>query len=164
MAVVLAKTKQSISAPVSAPVVEVKSTKKLSLQDQLKELADSFGTISAEIATLKGDPKIVELLTKQSKLDETKKSIQELADKAFKAEEAKEVAGKKYVVALSAKSNSSALKEDGGKEAIFTLLGEENFVKLCSFGITDLRKYLTEEQLKDVLITERTGARTVKLK
>lgn len=157
-------TKKAVSAPTTAPTVEIKSAKKLSLLDQLKELADTFGTVSAEIAALKGDPKIVELLTKQSKLEEAKKSIQELADKAFKADEAKEVAGKKYMVAVSAKGQSSTLKEDGGKEAIFTILGEEAFVKLCNFGIGDLRKYLTEDQLKDILITERTSARTIKLK
>lgn len=151
-------SKGAASAPVKT------ATKVVSPLDELKELADKFGELSSNIAELKTNPVFQEITTIEAELEEVKTKIREKADATLKPEEGSDIAGKHYTVNVTAKGNESKVKEEGGKEAIFTFLGEETFVQLCTFPITQLRAYLNPKQLEEVLETKASKARTVKLK
>lgn len=62
----------------------------------------------------------------------------------------------------SMKSNKSTLT--GDKKVILNVLGEDLFIKISKFNITDLKSYVDENDLEKIITTERTGARKLKVK
>lgn len=130
----------------------------------LAEMADEYGELSQKITELQADPAIAALLEAQKAQGKLATKIKAKADEALAEDEKRDVSGKKHTLTISAKGSESKVKEDGGKEAIFEYLGEETFVSLCKFGITELRQYLNPKQLEDVLVTTHSKSRTIKLK
>ena len=156
------KDKEPIAVHVSKEAI--KEATKSKPKDVLKEKVDQYGDSSIEIATLKTDPRVKLYLDSLTNLDKLKTEIVTMADELYPPEQDVDVVGVKHTAKISARGKDTKLKEEGGKEALYELLGEETFINLCKFGITDLRKYLTEDQCKLVLVEERTKARTFKLK
>ena len=151
-------------AKVESKATPVSEAKVVQPKDAIKEAVDNYGSLSSLIAEYKTHASVLALLKAEEDLKKEKERILSLADTLYKEDEDTTVVGNKYAASIGAKANKSEIKEEGGKEAIFEILGEETFFNLCDFKLGDLRKYITEDQLSAVLTTSRSGARSLKLK
>ncbi len=124
--------------------------------EEIKAMVDELGAL---------DDFLKSISTKIKRHEELNKTIAAKGDEILKPEETLVVAGEKYAVELGAKGNETKLK-DGELTFIESLLNDIEpglFLKLAKVGITDLRKYLTPQQMKLVSDTKRTKKRTVKV-
>lgn len=81
-----------------------------------------------------------------------KKELLEIVEKQAGPDDVVTIEGKLGIVKFGQASNKRVLID---AKAVHKMLGDETFYALASVSLTDLDKYLTEEQRKQVLDTER---------
>jgi hypothetical protein len=88
--------------------------------------------------------------------DKLRKEVVSLAEVHTAPEDATTLVGLEYIAKLTAKTNRRDVID---KQAIFEALGNDTFVELASFRLTDLDKYMTPPQLEKALATVAAGPR-----
>jgi len=71
------------------------------------------------------------------------------------------VEGNEHDVMVGKSGNSSKIVAE--VDEMFDLLGEDLFKQVVSFGIGNVKKYCSQAQLEEIMVTERTGKRPVKV-
>ena len=115
--------------------------------DELVDQVDHLGSLTAEYEAAKEIVKAYEAL---------KKTLVEKATVGVSPDDGTTVVGLHHVLKVEPASWQRSVTS---KKAIFEALGNEAFVKLATFKLTDLDKYLTEAQKEAALSKERTGPR-----
>lgn len=155
MAVTITKSKKAKPEPVQDEVVD---TSEMSVEDQIAVKLNELGDLYMQLLPAK---KSVSDLQKQYKpLFEV---IEDFVDADAEADEEVTLQTDRYAAVFGAHGNMTKVVAPGKTfkmlEGIEKGLGQ----KLMTFSITELRKYLTEEQFNTVTETTRSKARTVKI-
>lgn len=126
-------------------------------------LAPEFEAVCVKYAKSKLDlkAKTDKLKVLKAEVDELEDQIEENVDQYLTPENGTEIHAGPYLIEVSARTRES-LPID--KKALFEALGATLFVELASFSITDLKKYLTGQQLETLLKYEHTGSRRLSVK
>lgn len=127
------------------PVVE--SGTVLSEVDKAAELERQISRYKADLKVLEGQYKPIQerLMTE--------------ADERFGPEEYGQLEGEEFFVQLGMKAKVTEVVD---KEQLFYAMEAIKpglFFELCKIGLTDIRKYLSEDQLEDILEESRSGKR-----
>lgn len=138
------KIKPSAKASVKAKVVE-----KPGVVFGYEEEVDRLAEIEAEIRKI---PSVKLLMQEKNKLE---KYLRDVADGKVLASETATYIGTEYCFHVSAKSMQRTIPSMKEVAKMFGPL----FMEVASVSMTDIDKYLTEEQKAKVLIEDRTGAR-----
>ncbi len=155
MAVTILKKK--VTKPEPEPVQE-EATDEASLEEQITKKLNELGDIYLKLAPIK---------TKTKKLADQYKplfeAVQDFVDIDAAPDDEVDLKTDRYAAAFGQHGNASKCTAPGKAfkmlEAVEKGLGQ----KLMTFGITDLKKYLTPEQVLKVVTTERSKARTLKI-
>ena len=104
--------------------------------------------------------KLGESLAEAKKLiaayEKIRKEVVSLAELTTAPEDATTLVGLEYVAKLTAKASRRDIID---KLAIYNAVGNDTFVELAQFRLSDLDKYLTPAQLEKAVATVAAGAR-----
>jgi len=120
--------------------------------DQLGELKDQIDKLNKKLEPL------------QEQFDSIKKELMEWVNKNVPADKKEQLVGEIYEALFGMRSLKTEITD---KEKAFELLNKIEpglAMKLAKFNITDLKAYLTPDELSKCVKQERTGHRTLKLK
>ena len=149
--------KKEVSKP-EPETVETEAQDTDSLEEQIAKKLNDLGDLYLKLAPLKVKTKKI---TDQYK--PLFEAVQDFIDVDSDPDEEVTLKTDKYAAAFGQHGNASKCSAPGKAfkmlEAVEKGLGQ----KLMTFGITDLKKYLTPEQVLKVVTTERSKARTVKI-
>lgn len=121
-------------------------------EDELAKLADELGAMQKQLAKAK------EVVNKH---DALRKRLEALSCEGRQGKEEVIVRGEKSTVVFSPASN---VRELTSKAKLFKFLGNEDFVALANFKISDLEDYLTKAQREQCMTTHKhAGSRRVKV-
>lgn len=155
MAVTITKQKKAKPEPVQDEVVD---TSDMSVEEQIAQKLDELGDLYVQLIPAK---KAVAGLQKQYKpLFEV---IEEFVDTDAEPDEEVTLQTDKYAAVFGAHANQTKVVAPGKTFKILESIEKGLGQKLMSFSITELRKYLTEDQFNSVTETTRSKARTVKI-
>lgn len=155
MAVTITKQKKAKPEPVQDEVID---TSDMSIEDQIAAKLDELGDLYTQLVPAK---KTVADMQKQYKpLFEV---IEEYVDTNAEADEEVTLQTEKYAAVFGPHANMTKVAAPGKTFKMLESIEKGLGQKLMTFGITDLRKYLTEEQFNSVTETTRSKARTVKI-
>jgi hypothetical protein len=143
-------TKAKSKAP--HPKVEVEEAQTLVPPSELtwEELADRYGVLNDQVTVLKANPIFGQFEVLQAELAER------LA-KEFQPVDSVQISGKKCVLEIGAAAKNPSKIKDMAK--LFFFLGQDTFLKLAKMNLTDVSKYCTPDQVKDV-VSDETGYST----
>jgi DNA replication protein DnaD len=137
---------------------EVIDTSEMSVEDQIAAKLDELGDLYMQLVPAK---KAVANLQKQYKpLFEV---IEEFVDTDADPDEEVTLQTEKYAAVFGAHANMTKVVAPGKTFKILESIEKGLGQKLMTFSITDLRKYLSEDQFNSVTETSRSKARTVKI-
>lgn len=146
------KAKKIVAKKLTKKVEKVKSgTVTIDVEDGL--VANAFLAKEALDKAKAG----VEVLNQ--KVKETMKPLLDAAGDA-KANQKVVLQDSEYILKLGEKARST--KITGTMEEIHELLGDEVFYGICKIGVGDLKKYLTQAELKNIISIEQKGVRSKK--
>lgn len=138
---------------------------KTKTEKRIKELADLYGKTEAQqkevMAKIKKDLK--KDYPDFDKLEDWKKELQTLGDKLLPKDVPGDYEGESYKVHINPKAASTCIKDAAAKIKIVKFLGKIKFQELWTIGIGILRDNLTKDQQEEVLETDYTGARAIKV-
>lgn len=141
MAITISKTKQ---AKVKDEVVEQDKQATLELSEMSAEqLADEYGSLDDQIRALMDDPRFI-------RFEKVKAELQSRLLE-FEPTDELSIEGDHWELEVSACSTKPRSIVEGAQPQIFKMMGNEMAYKLCKFTISDLEKYLTPEQVTQVL-------------
>jgi hypothetical protein len=110
---------------------------------------------------------LTELQVKEKKLDGLRAQVQEAegvllqyADEAVAPSQAVTLVGSSFTTDISARRRDVV---DTNKQLLKDLLDDDVFLAIAKFNVTDLRRYLTGEQVDDVLTYDYVGKRRVRI-
>ena len=115
----------------------------------VEELADAYGNLEDAVNALMTNPIFTRWTEVQKELTKRLTNY-EPADKV-------EIKGAHYLLEIGVAARNPAELSD--KEKLRTIMGEEVFLKCATENLSDVKAYLTPEQLKEVL-NEDTGYST----
>ncbi len=131
-----------------------KLKKKVNPLDALEVLTDEVGTLEMEVARLKAMPVWQEYEKKKKALIEKVETIM-----GVQPEETAQLTGLKYICSFSQKANKRTISNI---KVAKSALGNEVFFKVAKINLTDLDKYLSEDERAECVTESRTGPRQVK--
>mgnify|MGYP006421951073 CR=1 FL=1 len=114
-------------------------------------MIDELGALEEELATLS---------QKKKKADALKTKIRKALDIGIAPDEDGTEEGQYYRLTFGAKGVERTVAD---KMPLIEILGESTFVSLANFRLTDLDKYLTEDEKARVITQDRTGSRSLKV-
>ena len=132
-------------------------TIKASVDEELKQAAESYGKLDIELKSLQETNPIF------SDHAEAKKKLLTLLDDNYPADKGGKVSGSHYGTDFTVKKSSSEFvdKVNSMKE-VHKLLGDDAFYQIISITQKQLKDYLPAKKVEAMIKTENTGARTVK--
>ena len=155
MAVTITKQKKAKAEPVQDAVID---TSDMTVEDQIAVKLDELGDLYMQLLPAK---KTVSGLQKQYKpLFEV---IEDFIDQDAEADEEVTLQTDKYAAVFGAHANMTKVVAPGKTFKMLESIEKGLGQKLMTFSITELRKYLTEDQFNSVTETTRSKARTVKI-
>lgn len=148
-----------ISKVMKKPIqVEKLGVKDDLLPTSLEELADLYGTLNDQKEALMASPVFAKFAQVKTELLNRLSAEIEPADGA-------ELRGNHWLLEVSPASKKSRTLREGAAKKIETFLGTELFHKLAKVTVVDCEKYLTPDQVAQVLSANDsyTNTRTIKL-
>jgi len=115
--------------------------------DEMVEMVDQMGAMTNDLKKAKA------VVAKYEKL---RKSVTALASETVAPDQATAVIGEKYVAQIT---EQRMQRDVINKAAIFEAVGNDTFVDIAQFKMTDLDKYLTPHQLEKVVAAVNAGPR-----
>lgn len=115
--------------------------------DELASLVDEAGAMASEVEAAKALIK---------KYEDLRKQIVAKATVGVSPEDSTSVQGDQFVAKIGSCADKRSVTDKG---AIYEAVGNDTFVELANFKLTDLDKYLTPDQLAKACDSARTGAR-----
>ena len=149
MAVKYKKAGPKAKVKVKPPKSQAKQSK-----DELVGLVESFGVLDSQVKSFK------------PVIDEHKKVkdlIQTKLDDQYDKDENAMIEGVVYTLSAGMKGNTTKVTDLYRVREILDSISPDLFMKLASIKITDLKKYLTEAQMKEVTEVTRSGSRSLKV-
>lgn len=135
---------------------KTETKKKVKSKDIMsKKDVDKFGA-----NVIKLNRKKAQLKPLENKVGNAEKDFLAKADELLDAGETFTLLGKEFDIELGAKGSKTVITD---KEKVLELLGEKVFFELAQISITDLKKYLTEDQIEEVTETTRPNKRRAKV-
>lgn len=131
-------------------------------QHALLPVIDELGEIQAEIAKLKKSAAVLKLAKLAEREQELKGVICDEFDDFDLADVETKIEASQYVCKIGVMGNKRLAKE-GAAPKMMELLGPDTYYKLAKVNLSDLDKYLTPDQVAQVLDKERTSTRTIKV-
>jgi hypothetical protein len=120
--------------------------------NEIATLVDEMGGISDQVAAAK---KLV------AKYDAMRKKLVALAAETVAPEEPIEAIGEYYVADITEQRKQ---RDVINKAAIFEAIGNDAFVALAQFKVTDLDKHLTPKQIEKAVATVNAGPRRLTIR
>jgi hypothetical protein len=127
--------------------VEIPQIEMVEASDELVEMVEQMGAMSAEVKAAKA------IIAKYEKL---RKIVTSQAGDAVAPDTATSVLSEHWIAQLSEQRMS---RDVINKAAIFEAVGNDTFVEIAQFKLTDLDKYLTPHQLEKVVASVNAGPR-----
>jgi hypothetical protein len=115
--------------------------------DELVEMVEAMGAMSAEVKAAKA------IIAKYEKL---RKVVTSQASETVAPDAATSVISDNWIAQLS---EQRMQRDVINKAAIFEAVGNDTFVDIAQFKLTDLDKYLTPHQLEKVVASVNAGPR-----
>lgn len=137
---------------------EVIDTSEMSVEDQIAVKLDELGDLY--MALLPAKKNVAELQKKYKPLFEI---IEDFVDEDSAPDEEVTLSTDKYAAVFSAHGNMTKVVAPGKTFKMLESIEKGLGQRLMSFPVTELRKYLTEDQFNSVTETTRSKARTVKI-
>lgn len=119
--------------------------------DQLsdEELADLYGNLSDQVQAANMNPVF-------ARFEQVQKELQKRLEEQLEPQDTAELTGDHWELNIGAAAKNPRVLVDGAIPKIQAALGVDTFGKIAKVGIGDLEKYMTPQQLTDI-IKEDTG-------
>lgn len=127
-----------------APIEAAKTLEKLQASEEVsfEELVDIYGDLKQYVTAITPDPAIAQLSKIEAK-------ILELAAVQLEQDEEAEIVAERWKATIGACAKESRKLED--LSTFKKIVGDDVFMKLAKINVTDVDKYLTPEQVSNVL-------------
>lgn len=111
-----------------------------------------------ELVHLEEQMKALEVAKMQARHDELKKRLQSIANENFEADVEAVLEGTNGKVIFSPRRTTTSIVD---REQMIKLLSPKTFMELANVSLTDLKKYLSENEIES-FVGKSFGARTLK--
>jgi len=154
------------------PQVEVADTTEIEIAPQTEtetpeQIVDAIGALAAREEalndTLMADPRMVEMMEKQRERARLEKDLLERFEGAEKLAVDHTLVGTHFAAKISKGSNVRSITDKDHLVDTLETVKEGLAIELATFKIGDLDKYLTPDQQAEVLTTQATKRRTLKI-
>jgi hypothetical protein len=115
--------------------------------DEMVAMVDQMGAMSADVKVAKA------LIAKYEKL---RKSVTSLAAETVAPDQSTAIIGENYVAQIT---EQRMQRDVINKAAIFEAVGNDTFVEIAQFKLTDLDRYLTPHQIEKAVASVNAGPR-----
>ena len=153
MAIAITKTKPKAEAKQG---VELEAPQNLA-DFSLEELADRYGSLEDQVNALKMNPVFANFADVAKELNSRLEKELDHTDEA-------ELSGQHWTLEIGPESKNARALKEGAMPKLQAILGMETFAGLAKMNLSDIDKYLTPEQVAQVVDTDTgySGKRKIK--
>lgn len=119
------------------------------------KMVDEYGELNERVSAV-----LATLVEDQQRMGALKNLIDQHVNDTYEVEEKGVLQGDDFLYQFGARSKKVL---EILKSKLIKILGEKRFVEMASIGVGDIRKTLSEDEQKEVLVEAQEGGRTTKV-